>query len=283
MAEQALEIKQPEFELEKAPLNPKTKEEHAYISGMLIQRVRQFINDRDLTEMINWGAGPTKNVPDISKMTFNDGVGRFGLFAAVKPDDLDLYRYLLPDFFSMPPEPILSLVTVDYNHPNPITRYREGMVMLKALDADGEEAWYVLSMPVETWLMMIMGHDWGFRKQLFDITVTREKTTVLEKNGDLYMSLELTPEDWTGGSEAVIPAGGCGGINNMAVIHPNSENLVLRFGYGQAHALDEERKMIKISVNPDLPWARLVPQNGMATGFYQRYIAVGDSYIKKVV
>ncbi len=41
--------------------------------------------------------------------------------------------------------------------------------------------------------------------------------------------------------------------------------------------------MVKISVNPSLDWAGLVPDGTIAPGYYQRYtIDGGDAYIKKV-
>jgi len=130
-----------EFPWVKDPYNPQTQEEYAYTSGMHIQRLRGFFNDDNLTELINYGAGPRKQTRDLSKVTFEGEVGPFGIFVAIEPDDLDLYRRVLPKNFSMPERPVLSLVNLDYNQPNPIVRYKEGMVFLKGVGADGEEAW----------------------------------------------------------------------------------------------------------------------------------------------
>lgn len=270
----------------KDPYDPKTQEEYAYTSGMHIARTRALLNNDDLTEIINWGAGPNPNKyqPDIEKLKQKPDVGSFGVFVAIEPADLDLYRRILPQNFSMPEKPVLSLVNLDYNQPNPIVRYREGMIFLKGVGANGEEAWYVHCMPVETWLMLVMGHDWGFRKEIFDMTVTREKTTVMQKNGDLYMSLELTPDPWPDDADGIVPREECGGTNNMAVIYPRNPEVMLRFGWtGRGVALDEEKRMVKITVNRDLDWAGLVPEGTVAPGCYQRYtITGGDSYIKKI-
>jgi len=275
-----------EFPWVKDPYNPKTHEEYAYTSGMHIARTRALLDNDDLTEIINWGAGPSpkKSIPDIEKLKENAAVGPFGIFVAIEPDDLDLYRRILPGKFAMPDKPVLSLINLDYNQPNPIIRYKEGMIMLRGVGADGEEAWYVHCMPVETWLMLVMGHDWGFRKDLFDMVVTREKTTVMQKNGDLYMSLELTADPWPENTEEPVPQEACGGTNNMAVIYPRNPEMVLRFGWsGKGYALDEEKRMVRITVNRDLEWAGLVPEGATAPGFYQRYVVGGgDSYIKKV-
>ncbi len=268
-----------------SPGNPETREQYAYTSGVLVQRLRNFFNDDSLTELVNWGAGPRKKLPDLSKMEFKDGVGVFGLYVALEPADLGLYRALLPENFSMPERPILSLVNLDYNQPNPIVRYKEGMVMLNAVAADGGETWYVHSMPVEDWLMLIMGHDWGFRKDLFDMTVTREGTTVMRKNGDLYMSLELTEDAWPSDADAIVPEGGTGGTNNMSVVYPSDPNMVLQFSSGgEARALDQDKRMVKIAVGEDVDWAGLVPEAAVAPGLYQRFVGgAGDSCIKKIV
>lgn len=266
--------------------DPASKEEHAYISALLIAKLRKFLADDGSSELVNWGSGPspTQYTPDIENLKKNPNVGSFGIFAALVPDDLDLYREILPKHFSMPEQPVLSLVNLDYNQPNPIVRYREGMVMLKGVGADKEEAWYVHSMPVETWLMLMMGHDWGFRKDLFDMTITRNKTTVMQKDGDLYMSLELTSDAWPDDAKELVPKEHCGGTNNMAVIHPRYQDLMLRFGWnGKGYALEEENKMVKIKVNKALDWAGLIPKDGLAPGYFQRYtVGGGDSYVKKV-
>lgn len=271
-----------DFPWQTDPVNPETKEQHAYTSGMLINRLRQFFNDDAQTELINWGAGPVKNAPDIMKMEFKGHVGSFGIFVAFDAADLDLYRALLPENFSMPEEPMVSLVNLDYNQPNPIVRYKEGMVMLNAVAANGQQTWYVHSMPVEDWLMLAMGHDWGFRKQLFDMTVEREKTEVLNKDGSLYMALELTGESWAG--DAIIPERGCGGVDDMSVVYPRNPELVLRFhSHGQVRALDEEKQMVRITVGDDLDWAGLVPEDGVAPGLYQRYVrGLGNGGIEKI-
>ena len=36
-------------------LSPKDEVEHAYFSGMIIQRVRDFVNNDSINKLINWG------------------------------------------------------------------------------------------------------------------------------------------------------------------------------------------------------------------------------------
>lgn len=276
-----------DFPWVKDPVNMQTQEEYAYMCGMHIARLRVQLDDDDIPMIYNMGAGRAEPlpVPDIEALKQQKpDVGPFGVFVAIEPDDLNLYRQILPEHFSMPEKPVLSLVNLDYNQPNPIVRYKEGMVFLKGVGKDGEEAWWVHCMPVETWLMLVMGHDWGFRKDLFDMTITPEKTTVMQKNGELYMSLELTPDPWPDDADGIVPQEQVGGTNNMAVIYPAKPDTVLRFGWtGKGYALDEDKKMVKITVNRDLEWAGLVPEGTTAPGRYMRYtVGGGESYIKKV-
>lgn len=261
----------------------KTQDEFAYNAGRLIERVRAFIEDDDRTEMINWGLGPTPP-SDAPSPKPEEGVGTFGIFAAIKPADLDLYRALLPVNFSMPAEPVLSLANLDYNQPNPIFRYREGMVLLKAIAPDGAQTWYCHGMPVESWVVLAAGHAWGFRKRMFDMTVTRERSVVLEKNGELYMSLELTPFAWSTNEGGVIPDGGVGGIDDMATVYPLDPGLVLRFvGSGGVAVQEENRRQVKITVNRSLDWAGLVPEGAVAPGLYQRVVPKqGNLHLKKI-
>ena len=173
--------------------NHQSKVEQAYSAGMLIQRLHDFFEDDSKTTLINRGAGPRQpSEQAIDLKSLPADTGQFGLFVAFEPADVALYKTLLPRNFTMPDTPEVSLVIVDYNQSNPVVRYKEGMVMLKAVAPDGQDTWYVHSMPVEDWLMLAIGHDWGFRKELFDMTVTKTHASAHRPNGDLFFALELT-------------------------------------------------------------------------------------------
>ncbi|MFW9824396.1 MAG: acetoacetate decarboxylase family protein [Candidatus Thorarchaeota archaeon] len=262
-------------------LAPKNEVEHAYYSGMIIQRVRDFVKDDDISELINWGYGPRKSTPDPKKIKIEGDLGTNGIFTAFKPENHELYLSLLPDHLHMPVEPVVSLVTVDYNTGNSITRYNEGMVMIKGECPDGEETWFVLSMPVETWLMMEMGVDWGFPKRLFNINTTREKTRVSD-GGLTHMALELEPNPQLKINDIIIPSGEAWGINNMAVVHPVRKEILLIFSYGPLSVQERIQGIVKVEVDRNQPWAGLIPDGLKNPGVFQRYIAVGDSKIKKV-
>jgi len=269
-------------ESRKRGLSPENEVEHAYFSGMIIQRVRDFVKNDDVNKLINWGYGPrSKSTRDPKTVKIEGDLGTNGIFTAFKSTNIDLYQSLLPKHLLMPEQPIVSLVTVDYNTGNSITRYNEGMVMIKGICPDGEETWFVLSMPVETWLMMEMGVDWGFPKRLFDITVTKEKTVVLDK-GVMHLALELTSDSSLNEEDVIIPKGENWGINNMAVIHPIRKDILLIFSYGPISVQERIHRIIKVSADRNQPWAGLIPEGLNIPGVVQRSISVGDSVIKKV-
>jgi hypothetical protein len=263
-------------------IGPKNEVEHAYFSGMIIQRVRNFVKNDGLKELINWGYGPrNKSITDPKTVKVGGDLGTNGIFAAFKPTNNDLYQSLLPKHLIMPEQPIVSLVTVDYNTGNSITRYNEGMVMIKGRFPDDGETWFVLSMPVETWLMMEMGVDWGFPKRIFDITVTKEKTLILDK-GITHLALELTPDSSLNEEDVIIPEGDNWGINNMAVIHPIRKDILLIFSYGPISVQERIQGMVKVSADRNQPWSGLIPEGLNIPGVAQRSVPVGDSVIKKV-
>ncbi|MBY8991235.1 MAG: acetoacetate decarboxylase family protein [Candidatus Lokiarchaeota archaeon] len=263
-------------------LNPKNKEEHAYYSGMLIQRVRNFVKNDDIEEFINWGEGSSgRPAKDPKTVKVGGDIGTNGIFSAFKPVNLELYKSFIPNHLIMPEDPIVSLVTVDYNYGSPIRRYNEGMVMIKCMRPDGKETWFVLSMPVETWLMMEMGVDWGFPKRLFNITVTRENTVVLEE-GITHLSLEISSDPSLTERDVIIPSGEAWGINNMAVVHPVRKDVVLVFSYGPISVQERINGMVKVKVDRAQDWAALIPDDLITPGVFQRFIPIGDSMIKKI-
>ncbi len=262
-------------------LAPKNDVEHAYFSGMIIQRVRNFVKNDSVNELVNWGYGSSSRTIDPKTVKIKGDRGTNGIFTAFKSENAELYQSLLPKQLAIPEKPIISLVTVDYNTGNSITRYNEGMVMIKGICPDGEETWFVLSMPVETWLMMEMGVDWGFPKQIFDITVAKENTLVLNK-GVKHLALDLTPDSSLKKEDILIPKGDAWGINNMAVIHPVRKDILLRFSYGPISVQERVQGIVRVSIDRKQSWAELIPEGLNIPGVSQRYVPVGDSLIKKV-
>ena len=153
--------------------------------------------------------------------------------------------------------------------------------MLKGNCPNGEETWFVLSMPVETWLMMEMGVDWGFPKRIYDITVSREKTIVRDK-GKIHFSLEFTPSPWLNKRAVIIPEGDAWGINNMAVVHPKRPDIVLIFSYGPISVQELVEGNVKITADRNQNWSGLIPEGLVSFGVFQRYVSVGNSVIRKI-
>lgn len=59
---------------------------------------------------------------------------------------------------------------------------------------------------------------------------------------------------------------------------------MLRFGWnGTAEVLEDDKRMVRITVDRSLDWAGLVPEAATAPGYFQCYAIVGgDATIKKV-
>lgn len=265
-------------------LGPKNEMEHAYYSGIIIQKVRDFVKDDDIKELFNFGAGPRNNIPNPTDIKVGGDRGTNGIFTAFNvehPEQLKLYRNLLPEHLLMPKLPTVSLVSVDYNNGNEVTRYNEGMVMIKGILPKGAETWFVLSMPVETWLMMEMGVDWGFPKRIYEIYVSREKTIVFDE-GKTHLLLEFTPSSWSNKKIVIIPEGEAWGINNMAVVHPKRADIMLIFSYGPISVQERMEGNVKIIVDRNQKWSELIPEGLISFGVFQRYVSVGNSVITKI-
>lgn len=263
---------------------PKNGMEHAYYSGMIIQKVRDFVKNDNMKELFNFGAGPRKNIPNPTDIKVGGDRGTNGIFTAFNvenPEQLKLYRNLLPEHLLMPKLPTISLVSVDYNNGNEVTRYNEGMVMIKGILPNGAETWFVLSMPVETWLMMEMGVDWGFPKRIYEITVSREKTIVFDE-GKTHLLLEFTPNPWSNKKAVIIPKGEAWGINNMAVVHPKRADIMLIFSYGPISVQERMEGNVKITTDRNQKWSGLIPEGLVSCGVFQRYVSVGNSVITKI-
>jgi acetoacetate decarboxylase len=100
------------------------------------------------------------------------------IMTLAQPDELELYRRLLPSQFDMPKHPLVGLVVVDYTEvrPWPFTRYQEGYIVLRA-SYKGEEGWHCIFMPVTRRVAMWGGRRMGFPKYIPD-------SITLEPDGD---------------------------------------------------------------------------------------------------
>ncbi len=93
----------------------------------------------------------------------------YGVTAHLEPQDLSLYRQLLPSPLTVPSRPIVTLYIVDFVRVArwPLTRYQEWSVLLKC-GLYGHEGWCSVTMPVTKWVPMKGGRHIGFPKYLTD-------------------------------------------------------------------------------------------------------------------
>lgn len=267
------------------PGEPENIEQHAFNSGLVSARTRFMLDDPNVEEIVNWGMGPNDPNREINVEALKprEDVGLFGIFTSVAVEDRDFFRHLLPDLFGMPTKPILSLAIIDYNQRNPAIRSRESMVLLNGIAKNGVEVWYVLDMPVDPWIPLALGHDWGFRKSLHNLTIERHRTSAHTKDGDLVMTLDLTPGEWPDGHHELVPQTQGAGIMDMATVDPKNTDTVLRwFATGGLTPLDEEKGSVSINVSPRVEWFDLLGSVDSAPGYYMRGFPGGDLRIQKI-
>lgn len=267
------------------PGQPETIEQFAFDMGLQSARIRDLLDDPSQNEIVNWGAGPANGTArlDTNRLKRREDVGLFGLFTTVAVSDMTLHRKLLHDHFDMPAEGKLSLAIVDYNQPNPVARSREAMVLLNGLAQNGVETWYVYDMPVDPWIPLALGHDWGFRKSLHDLTIERNGATARTKTGELVFALTRVDAPENEDASPLVPMVQGAGMMNMATIDPKHPDTVLRWFATDGFAvLEEASGFVSIEVDPTLEWAELLPANLVAPGCFLRGVAAGDLVIQKI-
>jgi acetoacetate decarboxylase len=85
-----------------------------------------------------------------------------------EPDDLGCYRSLLPNAFSMPTHPEVFLYVLAFDRLAwPGKSYLEGVIGLNSV-YQGQEGFYIQTMPVTSWLGMLGGRLLGFPKYVAD-------------------------------------------------------------------------------------------------------------------
>ena len=247
----------------------------------VMDRTKAFFDDPTTDEMVNWGAGPG-TVPKLPRETVERmvkaGIGTSGIFTAVEPADLNVYRSYMHGPLTMPARPEVAAILVDYNRGSELTRYQEGFVSVKAMCPDGRESWLVVSMPVPNLLMCYTGVAWGLPKYVADeMTVTPTKAEV-KYQGDVRFSLELAPGP-VEESEDALRARVTAAMGNALSFHPLNGGACLFRWFGRsgggARFEDVRTGMAKVHVRPEDPWSRLFPAAPVTPGLFQRTIATG--------
>jgi hypothetical protein len=90
------------------------------------------------------------------------------LSAYFVPEDMSLYRSLLPTFFEMPPEPMVFVKVTDYSRVRlPLRPYKMAHIQILA-EYEGLQGWYTLTMPETEWIPVEMGKTIGYPKYVAD-------------------------------------------------------------------------------------------------------------------
>jgi hypothetical protein len=96
-----------------------------------------------------------------------------GLFVYYKPQDVGLYRRLLPTMFEMPETPVVHVYVDDfYKMTAGSEPYREAAVFLLGR-YKGQDIWWCVSMPVTTVAARDLGRLGGWPKVIGDISLQR--------------------------------------------------------------------------------------------------------------
>jgi hypothetical protein len=205
-----------------------------------------------------------------------------GLTTHFEPKDIILYRKLLPEFYTLPDHPIVTIFLADYVHllPWPLTRYQEWTVQLKS-EWNSEEGWYPITMPVSKWLAMNGGRYFGFPKYIADeISLTKinqnyiayskyKNKTQLKLEFHPGYTRELTPWEkelaenesfFKGSSHLLVPPGS----------GPRAQKISLQ------HVIppkwSPEHGMVHVQVDPSESWKGLVPDLNEFPGTYNHFV-----------
>jgi hypothetical protein len=216
-----------------------------------------------------------------------------GIFTAVEPADLDLYRKLLPENLDMPERPVVALFVVDYVIvvPYPMGPYLEGAVALSC-KYKGEDGWHVLTMPVTTKVACEGGRAIGFPKYVADsITLGKAGNGMkgeVRHQGVVRLSLEYTPgltrklepyeEEFMGGGVSrleepvfqLAPPDKGPTLNRITLVPVVPANW------------ESEQGMVKIHISPNDPWAGLIPDNAVSPGLFQTFTGGNNMKSEKV-
>jgi hypothetical protein len=94
-----------------------------------------------------------------------------GIFVYYKPQDVGLYRRLLPTMFEMPETPMVHVYVDDF-YKMTSEPYREAAVFLLGR-YKGQDIWWCVSMPVTTVAARDLGRMGGWPKVIGDISLQR--------------------------------------------------------------------------------------------------------------
>lgn len=205
-----------------------------------------------------------------------------GIYTMVEPTNIGLYRSLLPREFTMPEQPMVAIFILDYTDvaPWPLAPYKEAGIFLKSKYAS-EEGWYVINMPVTQWVSMKGGRYLGFPKYVADGIILQETTKGWQGRVSHEMrnklSLEFTPgvigELTESRKKFMIETFFMTGAIHVLV--PPEEGPTVQKITAE-HVVKPQWATpllgtVKITIDPEEPWAELFPANITTFGVFNHY------------
>lgn len=225
-------------------------------------------------------------------------IGRFQdslvIRASLEPQDLTLYRALLPKVFGMPDTPTVWVDITDHQRVSlPLSPYRLGRVQLLGTYHD-EEGWYVLTLPETAWAPVKFGQTVGYPKYVvdsiqFEQTATGWRGEVTDKEQNI-LSLEFVPdrsaETWF---ERLTQPSCLTLTRQLLPGYAYKPTFVLMPG---EHRKVTDRKIlvvkatvslfatpsiietfgkVQVTVNQDAPWAGLFPNGAVVKGTLMKF------------
>ncbi len=112
------------------------------------------------------------------------------------PQDMEMYRSLLPEILDMPDSPLVKMSIVHNRDViDPLGPYKLGFIYILA-EYEGLLGWHVLTMPEDAWVPVKHGNGWGYPKYVVD-SIQFEKTSrgffgAVIDGDDLLFSLDFT-------------------------------------------------------------------------------------------
>jgi len=216
-----------------------------------------------------------------------------GMETVIEPAEMGLYRSLLPDAVSMPAQPAVHIYVISFEQvaPWPFGPYLESSVALKC-GYEGEEGWFVKTMPVTTWLANVGGRRVGFPKYVAnEITLQTSPrcwTGEVKHKGVVQLRLEFTPglpcemTPWEQTAWQKNPFLG----SAIYVLLPPDKGPAL-----QKVFLDNvvpptwgssETGMVHVTINPTASWAGLIPERKEFPGMIHHFKGGFNMVVKKL-
>lgn len=216
-----------------------------------------------------------------------------GIYTAVEPMDLGVYRRLLPRQLEMPDRPVVAFFIVDYVTvvPWPMGPYLEGAVALSC-KYKGEDGFHVLTMPVTEAVANQGGRSLGFPKYVADEIILAQSGQgwkgVVTHRGKVRLSLEFTPgltrelspveKELIGGPMTRME------VTSFQLVPPGKGPRLNRITLAPVVPAKWETRqgMVRIHISPDDPWAGLVPDGTMSPGLFQVFTGGNNMVTEKM-